>query len=69
MVCAGCDRTGCKQRGMRKVMKRLKYSELPNFIVFILLSRLPKSRRNVRTCEKILNEALNIIKGITLEEL
>lgn len=50
-------------------MKRLKYSELPNFIVFILLSRLPKSRWNVRTCEKILNEALNIIKGITLEDL
>lgn len=50
-------------------MKRLKYSELSSFIVFILLISLPKSRRNVRTCEKILNEALNIIKEITSEEL
>lgn len=53
----------------RKGMKHLKYSELPNFIAFVLLSVLPKSKRNVYTCEKILNDALNVIKWITLKDL
>lgn len=41
-------------------------SELSEMIAWLLLQQLPEGKRNISTCEKILNDALRILKGITL---
>lgn len=45
----------------------MKRSELPYFIATLLVNELSGSNRNVAECEKILEEALDILKSVTLD--
>ena len=45
----------------------MKESELSAYIATLLISELSEKKRNVHECERILKEALDIIKGVTLD--
>lgn len=45
----------------------MKRSEIPYFIATLLVNELSDSNRNIAECEKILEEALNILKSVTLD--
>lgn len=47
----------------------MKKTEIPYHIAALLLEELPEKSRNVSECEKILNDSLKILKGVTLNNL